>query len=1223
MRIVIDMQGAQTESRFRGIGRYTLSFAQAVVRNRGEHEVILVLSGLFPDTIEPIRAAFEGVLSQENIRVWYAPGPVKEEQSGNETRRKVAELMREAFIASLQPDIVHIPSLFEGYVDNAVTSIGHFDKKTIVSVTLHDLIPLLSPDQYLKPNPTYSAYYHRKLESLKKASLFLAISESSKREVIDCLNVDEATVINTYEGVDPHFCILDAEIFSSQSLLDKFGVNKPFLLYTGGSDERKNLPRLIQAYAALNKELRKEHQLVFAGKMPEGDVARFKAIAARCDLQQHELIFTGYITDDELVILYNICKLYVFPSFHEGFGLPALEAMVCGAPVIGANTTSLPEVIGLNIALFDPFDVVAMTEKINHALTDKEFRQQLRDHALNQIKKFSWDIASQLAINTWEKKCASTTKKLWSNWKKEQENIYSHLCELLAGTISRSADEVVDDQYLRLCANAIGKNQKTLENYWRPKELPEILKWRFEGPFDSSYSLALLNRELAKAMHELGHDVALHSTEGPGDFEPSQQFLNNNPVLNNLNKRAKELTSLDADVCSRNLYPPRVTGMNAAFNIMHGYGWEESAFPNEWVDNFNDYLQGMTVMSAHCKKVFIDSGVFVPVSISSIGVDHWERVKPVSDFSLSAKSFRFLHVSSCFPRKGADVMLKAYGMAFTSKDNVSLVIKTFPNPHNEIHKWLEEARSEFNDYPDVVLIESDLSDSQLKALYEQCHVLLAPSRAEGFGLPMAEAMLSNLAVLTTGWSGQTDFCTPETSWLIDYDFEWANTHFNLFSSVWANPKANHMAELMLEVYNLPEIERKERSFAGRKLLLDNFKWTDVAQKNVEFIRYIAKNNDFSEEYAKVAWVSSWNTRCGIAAYSEHLVGKMQSDICIYAQRSHELVGVDSNNVLRCWDMNDQERLEDLSTAISNQDPDVVVVQFNYGFFNIENFAAFLDEQVMKGRNVVVMLHSTVDPKHAPHKKLSILVPSLKKMSRVLVHSPGDLNRLKSYGLIDNVALFPHGIIDHQSTIAERIEQTRPVTLASYGFFLPHKGLFELIHAVSILRNNGHDVRLVMVNSEFPALESINAVVKAKNLISKLNLEPYIELHTNYLSDDQSLSLLEKANLVIFPYQNTGESSSAAVRYGIVSERDIAVTPLDIFDDVSTITYRLPGCSPEEIALGVEQWLRSCLGENNDLIRIRENAKSWRDQHRYSVVAKRLDYLLKALCIKSDEYSKSD
>ena len=182
MRIVIDMQGAQTESRFRGIGRYTLSFAQGIVRNRGEHEVFLALNGLFPGTIEPIRAAFEGLLPQENIRVWYAPGPVRELEPDNAWRRDVAELIREAFLASLQPDVIHITSLFEGYVDDGLTSIGRFDKNTPVSVSLYDLIPLLSPEQYLQSNPSYRAYYERKLDHLSCANLMLAISEYSRKE---------------------------------------------------------------------------------------------------------------------------------------------------------------------------------------------------------------------------------------------------------------------------------------------------------------------------------------------------------------------------------------------------------------------------------------------------------------------------------------------------------------------------------------------------------------------------------------------------------------------------------------------------------------------------------------------------------------------------------------------------------------------------------------------------------------------------------------------------------------------------------------------------------------------------------------------------------------------------------------------------------------------------------------------------------------------------------
>jgi O-antigen biosynthesis alpha-1,2-mannosyltransferase len=191
-------------------------------------------------------------------------------------------------------------------------------------------------------------------------------------------------------------------------------------------------------------------------------------------------------------------------------------------------------------------------------------------------------------------------------------------------------------------------------------------------------------------------------------------------------------------------------------------------------------------MSRHVEKIMIDHGVTCRTGVSWIGVDHWERVKPDAAFKIETRGrFRFLHVSSCFPRKGAEVMLEAYGRAFSAHDDVTLVIKTFPNPHNKIHDWLAAARAQKANFPDVVVIEDDLTDGQLKALYLQCHALVAPSNAEGFGLPMAEAMLSGLPVITTAWSGQVDFCDEETAWLVDYDFEPAQSHFELFSSVWA------------------------------------------------------------------------------------------------------------------------------------------------------------------------------------------------------------------------------------------------------------------------------------------------------------------------------------------------------------------------------------------------------------------------------------------------------
>ncbi len=402
MRIVIDMQATQTESRFRGIGRYTMAFTQAVIRNHGTHEIILALNDLFPETIEPIRAAFDGLIPQENIRVWRAPSLAAETHPSNDARRDIAELVREAFLASLKPDVVHICSLFEGFSDNAVSSVGRFDRTTPVSVTLYDLIPLLDPDRYLTFNRCYAQYYLRKVNHLKNAACLLTISESARQEGLLCLKTSTRKIVNISGSIDPQFRPLLIDEDLAAQVYHKYGLTRPFILYTGGADERKNLPRLFQAFATLPAHLRKAHQLLLVGKMPDGNISELKRQAKIAGLNSNELLFTGFVNDEELVRLYNLCKLFIFPSWHEGFGLPPLEAMACGAPVIAANTTSLPEIIGLDDALFDPFDIPAIAAMMGQALEDSSFRRALCEHGLRQAKRFSWDETARKAITVWE-----------------------------------------------------------------------------------------------------------------------------------------------------------------------------------------------------------------------------------------------------------------------------------------------------------------------------------------------------------------------------------------------------------------------------------------------------------------------------------------------------------------------------------------------------------------------------------------------------------------------------------------------------------------------------------------------------------------------------------------------------------------------------------------------------------------------------------------------------
>jgi glycosyltransferase involved in cell wall biosynthesis len=448
MRIVIDMQGLQTESRFRGIGRYTLSFSQAVVRNRGEHEIILVLSGLFSETIEPIRAAFNHLLPQENIRVWNAPGPVKESVSGNDNRREIAELMRESFLASLQPDVIHITSLFEGYSDDAVTSIGSFEMSVPVTAMLFDLIPMLNPKQYLTL-PSYARYYQRKLQHFRQASTLLAISEFTRQEGLCNLGMSEDKIINISAAADSFFVNTCCDAESEASLRQQLGFSRPFVLYTGGSDERKNLPRLIQAYAKLPMSLRNKNQLVLAGRFEMEKIHQFNLIARSAGLKNDEMVITGHISDEQIIKLYNLCSLYVIPSWHEGFGLPALEAMACGAAVIGSNTSALCEVIDLPEAMFDPLDISDICAKIHQALTDEAFRKKLSNHGLLQAKKFSWDETARLAIAAWQ-----NLVYLGAKYENVSEPPTSQLINQVADKLNG-----VDEQYLLNLSNCIAQNQ--------------------------------------------------------------------------------------------------------------------------------------------------------------------------------------------------------------------------------------------------------------------------------------------------------------------------------------------------------------------------------------------------------------------------------------------------------------------------------------------------------------------------------------------------------------------------------------------------------------------------------------------------------------------------------------------------------------------------------------------------------------------------------------------
>lgn len=396
MRIVIDFQGAQTDSRYRGIGHYSREFVKALINQRGDLEIFLVLNGLLTESIEPIRAEFDGILPQENIRVWFTPGPI--EQFGNDAGnlREIAEAMREFYLRSLEPDVILVTSIFEGLGDNAVVTVKKFVKDVPVVAIFYDFTPLYTPDEQFRTNPVYRRWYRERIDSLSRCDLLLAISESSRKEAIDQIGLRPQDIANIFGGRNEAFARRTYGEAERREVFRRFGITKPFILYAGGVEPSKNLKRLVHALSLLPAELQQNYEFVCVGKRNQGEVEQIQNFAR--DGSALEMIrITGFVDQSDLIDLYNLCDLFVFPSLREGFGLPPLEAMACGAPTIVSDRTSLPEVVKNSDALFDPISPELIASKITEVLTNRGFREMLVERGLERAGELTWEATASKA----------------------------------------------------------------------------------------------------------------------------------------------------------------------------------------------------------------------------------------------------------------------------------------------------------------------------------------------------------------------------------------------------------------------------------------------------------------------------------------------------------------------------------------------------------------------------------------------------------------------------------------------------------------------------------------------------------------------------------------------------------------------------------------------------------------------------------------------------------
>lgn len=416
------------------------------------HEVICLLSEAFqngmPELKDDILKSAPGV----RLASFSFPTPCAAAWPENLWRQMAARMLREHAIACLEPDFVHVPALLaDGWGDDAVGSIGVLGVHIPTSLTQHDLIPLAMADIYMPPG-SFCDYYMEKLQGVKQADLFLAISEYSRQEVITLLSVPADDVIHISSAADSLFNSTISTPQQVKHLFERYNLKPGFLLYApGGFDPRKNIDRLLEAYALLPADIQANHQLVIASKLDDGRRMVLEGKANKLGIRSIDLILTDYLPDDELISLYRACYAYIFPSLHEGFGLPALEAMLCGAPVIASDCTCIPEVIGNDEALFDPYDSKSMADKIMAIISDNNFRQRLIDHSAIQPHKFSWEKSAQIAVDALEQKSNKLKRAGWTVTKKSALPSCTEMLEKLAVLIPTVSPDDHDLSVFKAC----------------------------------------------------------------------------------------------------------------------------------------------------------------------------------------------------------------------------------------------------------------------------------------------------------------------------------------------------------------------------------------------------------------------------------------------------------------------------------------------------------------------------------------------------------------------------------------------------------------------------------------------------------------------------------------------------------------------------------------------------------------------------------------------------
>jgi glycosyltransferase involved in cell wall biosynthesis len=286
-------------------------------------------------------------------------------------------------------DVAHVPYFGSPLAPTAPTV-----------VTIHDLIPMVLPEY--RGNVLVRLYTSLVAAAAPQADLILADSEASKRDISQQLGVPDEQVRVIYLAPAPHF--QPAETW--QQIIDikkKYNLPENFVLYLGGYDVRKNVSALLHAYTWVSAALGDQYPLVLAGRLPGKNTSFFPdplRIARELGIEEY-IVTPGWIAEEDRPLLYAAATVFVFPSRYEGFGLPVLEAMACGTPVVTSNVSSIPELAGPAAFQVDPNDTKYIAAPLIRLCTEEETNDEMIERGFAQVEKFSWEKTARQTLQAY------------------------------------------------------------------------------------------------------------------------------------------------------------------------------------------------------------------------------------------------------------------------------------------------------------------------------------------------------------------------------------------------------------------------------------------------------------------------------------------------------------------------------------------------------------------------------------------------------------------------------------------------------------------------------------------------------------------------------------------------------------------------------------------------------------------------------------------------------